>query len=180
MVLRSTNSHKHVSCYESAVCDTATQEIGIQRRVCSPDRIQGVGPRTKASMLCCPFLLDFREGFSPTTSCGDTPVIASDSSSITLDVVLDVRAVIVCTSGYAINEDDINSLEVVANVSVNAMDFSGNAVDAVGTTVVSLDQVRRTRMFLPLRLKRTKCGQSPQNKPKATVTLFRERTVRTF
>lgn len=55
-----------------------------------------------------------------------------------------MRAVIVCTSSYAISAADINSLEVVANVSVTATDFSGNAVDAVGTTVVSLDQVRRT------------------------------------
>jgi len=122
-------------------------------------------------MFGCPSLPDFPQGFSLDTSCGDTPVIASDSSSITLGGTLDVRAVIVCTSGYAISEDDINSLEVVANVSVTAMDFSGNAVDAVGTTVVSLDQVRGTRVFFPLcayvdytyiyiRLKHTKCRRT--------------------
>lgn len=53
-----------------------------------------------------------------------------------------MRASITCTSSYAISEEDVNSLEVFASVTVTAADIGGNAVDDVATTVVSLDQVR--------------------------------------
>lgn len=53
-----------------------------------------------------------------------------------------MRAVITCTSSYAITEDDVNALEVSSAASVTASDISGNAVDAADATVVSLDQVR--------------------------------------
>lgn len=93
------------------------------------------------SPRCPPHL---SEGISSTTSCGDTPITARDSTSVTLGGTLAVRASIVCTSSYAISEGDINSLEVPSAASVTAMDVSGNAVNAVGSTLVSLDQVRVT------------------------------------
>ena len=60
-----------------------------------------------------------------------------------------MRAVIHCYSSYAISENDVNSLEVLAKVSVAAADVSGNAVDAFATTAIPLDQVRRARVFRP-------------------------------
>lgn len=82
------------------------------------------------------------EGISSTTSCGDTAIAASNSNSVTVDGTLAVRAKIVCTSSYAISEGDINALEVPSAASVTAKDVSGNAVNAFGTSLVSLDQVR--------------------------------------
>lgn len=69
-----------------------------------------------------------------------------------------MRAKIVCTSSYAISESDINSLEVPSAASVAAKDVSGNDVNAFGTTLVSLDQVRANRIkrFLP-------CDSSQEN-----------------
>ena len=61
---------------------------------------------------------------------------------MTVDGTLAVRAKIVCTSSYAISEGDINALEVPSAASVTAKDVSGNAVNAFGTSLVSLDQVR--------------------------------------
>lgn len=94
------------------------------------------------SVAPCPNALS--EGISSTTSCGDTEITASSSNAVTLGGNLAVRASIVCTSSYAVSEGDINSLEVSSTASVTAMDASGNAVNAVGTTLVSLDQVLRT------------------------------------
>lgn len=69
-------------------------------------------------------------------------ITSRNASSITLGGTLAVRAVITCTSSYAITEDDINALEVSSAASVTASDVRGNAVDADDVTVVSLDQVR--------------------------------------
>lgn len=55
-----------------------------------------------------------------------------------------MRSTMVCTSSYAISEGDIITLEVPSAASVTAKDASGNIVNAVGTTLVSLDQVRST------------------------------------
>ncbi|CAN0544474.1 unnamed protein product, partial [Ectocarpus sp. 12 AP-2014] len=65
-------------------------------------------------------------GIPSTTTCGDTAIASRNASSITLGGTLAVRAVITCTSSYAITEDDVNALEVSSAASVTASDVSGN------------------------------------------------------
>lgn len=84
------------------------------------------------------------EGISiTTTSCEDTTVVAGDSTSVTLGGSLAVGATTTCSGSYAISQEDVNALEVSASASVVAHDSHNNTVEAVGSTVVSLDQVRR-------------------------------------
>lgn len=81
------------------------------------------------------------KGISASISCGETPTITSNSTSITLGGILNVRETITCYGGYTINQDDVNALGVSSTASVAAKDLSGNSVNTLGTTVVSLDQV---------------------------------------
>ncbi|CAM9230892.1 unnamed protein product [Scytosiphon promiscuus] len=91
---------------------------------------------------------DASAGLSSTTTCGDTATTTSESGSSALSGTLAVRASIICTSSYAVSEDDVNSLAVSSSASVTAADANGNRVDAVATTVVSLDQVGSVRLRL--------------------------------
>ena len=97
---------------------------------------------------CPPPRRHLTEGISSSTSCGDTTITESNSSSVTLGGTLAVRSTIVCTSSYAVSEGDINTLEVPSAASVTAKDVSGNTVNDVGTTLVSLDQVESSCLSL--------------------------------
>lgn len=92
------------------------------------------------------------EGISiTTTSCVGTAVVAGNSTSVTFGGSLAVGAMATCSASYAITQDDVNALEVSSFVSVVAKDVHDNTVQARGSTVVSLDQVRRSIRHLSTR-----------------------------
>lgn len=82
------------------------------------------------------------KGISPTVSCEAMSVTASDSTSITLEGTLAVRATVTCTGSYAISQGDVQQLEPSFSAKVTAENGDGYAVEATDSAVVSLDQAR--------------------------------------
>lgn len=84
----------------------------------------------------------------------DAAVVAGNSTSVTLGGSLAVGATATCSGSYTITQDDVNALEVSSFALVVAEDVHDNKVQALGSTVVSLDQVRRSTRELGTRKSR--------------------------